>query len=289
MNPKDRGDGFINDQGEADFDIPTARGRERAQKKWEDAEDDGEVGRVSAGRSYSARRTLREREHEEEQQRRMFHGSKQEGLDDGDDYEHEYYDSGRTKAPPVVRIFAWIALLAIFFAGGYAGANYFFSKVDKPGALIGGVVGSGNEVRAGAGLSPQAGLSEVSYKLYMPLSSGDFEERAIKIRPGLTEDDIRHLLTVYVDGLKELTEFEPGVQVLNIYRSGDWLYVDMSQDFLKSLKTLGREKSTLVLTGLVRTMQDNFPPIKKIKFYINGKESRDKNPVNIENAWELKN
>lgn len=289
MNPENRDDGFLDGKVEANFDIPTAKRKGFFQKECEDADTGNES--AAASRGYFVRRTLREREVEEERQHKQSLRGPKKNLPGDEDEEYEDYEDeeeSRTKAPPVVRIFAWGALLAIFFAGGYVGANYFFAKADKPGVRVGNVVGSGAEVSAGAGLPTPAGIGEASYKLYMPLANGDFEQREIKIRKSIPEDDIRHVLTVYIDGLKELTEIEPGVQVLNIFRSGDWLYVDMSEDFLRSLKTLGKDKSTLVLTGLVRTIQDNFAPIKKVKFYVDGKESREKNPVDLENAWELK-
>lgn len=252
-------------------------------------EEDESLG---VSRGYTARRTLREREREEELQHRQALRSKPAKAGDEDDYDDEddedYAGDARTKAPKLVRLFAWVALLAVFFACGYAGANYFLSRADRSGARIGGVVSGGDEARNMIRNNETSGLGDAVYKLYMPKAGGEFDEREIKIRKGLPEEDIRHLLTVYVDGLKELTEFEPGVQVLNIFRSGDWLYIDMSQDFLRSLKKLGKDKSTLILTGLVHTMQENFPPIKKVKFYIEGNESKDKDPVNIENAWELK-
>lgn len=243
-------------------------------------------------RGYTARQTLREREREEELQHRQVLRKPTKADDEHDDYEDEddedYGDETRTKAPRLVRLFAWVALLAVFFACGYAGANYFLNRADRSGARIGGVVSGGDEANNMIRNNETSGLGDAGYKLYMPKAGGGFEEREIKIRKGLPEEDIRHVLTVYVDGLKELTEFEPGVQVINIFRSGDWLYIDMSQDFLRSLKKLGKDKSTLILTGLVHTMQENFPPIKKVKFYIEGNESKDKDPVDIENAWELK-
>lgn len=288
-SPEERDEEFRNNGDATDFDTPTA-GRKGFLRRKPDSETQENAG---ASRGYFVRRSLREREIEEERQHRQTLqkqeiDTRRRDDEDDDEYEYDYEDAGSTKAPRPVRFFAWAALLAIFFAGGYVGANYFFNKADRSGARIGGVVGSGPEVSEGGVLPSASGLGEVGYKLYIPLAAGDFETRDIKISKGLPEEDIQRILTVYTDGLKELTYFEPGVQVLNIFRSGDWLYIDMSQDFLKSLKTMGRDKSTLALTGLVRTMQENFPPIKKIKFYVDGKESKDKNPVDIENAWELK-
>jgi hypothetical protein len=76
-----------------------------------------------------------------------------------------------------------------------------------------------------------------------------------------------------------------GAQDLNIFQSGEWLYLNMSGDFLESIKTLGAEKSRLMLTGLVKTMSDNFSPINKVKFYIDGKEVRDKKPIDLASPW----
>ena len=59
----------------------------------------------------------------------------------------------------------------------------------------------------------------------------------------------------------------------------------MNGDFLESIKTLGAEKSRLMLTGLVKTMADNFPPVNKVKFYIDGKEVRDKKPIDLVSPW----
>lgn len=291
MNPRERDDDFLNaGNGETDFDVPTAKRRGFSQKSDKapgaEAEEEDYAG---ASRGYFVRRTLREREQDEAREdREARRPTGKRPPAEEDEYE-EYESESQTKAPPVVRIFAWAALLAIFFVGGYAGANYFFSRADKPGARVGGVVGGGPEVRSAAGVPTPGGLGEAAYKLYMPAANGEFEEREIKIRKGLPEEDIRQLLTMYIDGLKELSELERGVRVQSIFRSGDWLYIDMSQDFLGSLKTLGKDKATIVLTGIVRNMQENFPAIKKVKFYIDSKESKDKNPVDIENAWELKN
>lgn len=288
---QDKNNSFPDDnRSDADFDIPTARRKGISERREPEKEADHVQDDVSASRGYFVRRSLRERDlEEEEQSSRLAAGRSRHKpaaeIDDEEFYEDE--DNSR-KAPKLVRLFAWVALLAVFFTGGYVGANYLFNKADRSGIRIGGVVGSGAEVRDGMGLPSAEGAGEVEYKLYMPLADGEFEQRGIKIRRGLPEEDIQRILTVYSDGLKEMSYFEPDVRVLNIFRSGDWLYVDMSQDFLRSLKTMGRDKSTKALTGLVRTMQENFPPIKKIKFYVDGKESKDKNPVDIENAWELK-
>jgi hypothetical protein len=42
-----------------------------------------------------------------------------------------------------------------------------------------------------------------------------------------------------------------------------------------------------MLTGMVKTMTDNFAPVNKIKFYVDGKEVRDKKPVDLTAPWGI--
>lgn len=204
-----------------------------------------------------------------------------------DEFEEEEEDESK-KAPLLVRIFAWVALLAIFFVCGYLGANYFFNWADKKGGpRVGNVVGGGTEAsRIASGSDVSGGLGNVKYSIFIP-EGKTFTEREIEIKKGMVEEDIEKVLSVYIDGLKETQMLDNGSRVLNVFRSGDWLYLDMTGAFGTSLKTLGKDKASMVITGLVRTMADNFPPIKKVKFYIDGKESGEKTPVDLTKPWEI--
>ena len=204
-----------------------------------------------------------------------------------DEFEEEEEDESK-KAPLLVRIFAWVALLAIFFVCGYLGANYFFNWADKKGGpRVGNVVGSGTEAsRVVSGANVSNGSGNVKYDLFIP-EGKTFTEREIEIKKGMVEEDIEKVVSVYIDGLKETQMLDNSSRVLNVFRSGDWLYLDMTGAFGTSLKTLGKDKASMVITGLVRTMRDNFPPIKKVKFYIDGKESGEKAPVDLTKPWEI--
>lgn len=55
--------------------------------------------------------------------------------------------------------------------------------------------------------------------------------------------------------------------------------VDLSEyerSFLTSLKALGKENPQLALTGLVKTLSDNFSQVAKVKFYVDGQEVKEK-------------
>jgi hypothetical protein len=78
-----------------------------------------------------------------------------------------------------------------------------------------------------------------------------------------------------------------GARDLHIFQSGDWLYLDMNSEFLASLRASGADKSRVMLTGMVKTMSDNFAPINKIKFYVDGNEVMDKKPVDLTAPWGI--
>lgn len=240
-------------------------------------------------RAPKARKSLREREMEEAEaaRRSVPRGHSRKRYDDDFEEQEEEHEGPSSKAPKVVRIFAWIALMAILFAGGYLAANYFFSWSDKKGGeRIGSVYGSGSEVKEAEKGESATAVTGVKYAIFVP--DGDlFKSREIEITRGNTrEEDISKVISMYVDSLKEMKLLEPAVAAQGLYQSGDWLYVDMPPAFQSSLKGIGKAKAQQALNGFVKTISANFPPISKIKFYVNSKEIQDKNPVDLTKPWE---
>lgn len=287
-DPEERTRHFIirKKKEEENFDEPSlsrnpAQQRDRLHEGKRYGEDEKENLREGFFARYSGKgRTNDERPRDRSSE------SHYEDYENQDEYEEE--DEDIKKAPLLVRIFAWIALLAIFFVCGYLGANYFFNWADKKGGpRVGNVVGSGTEAaRVSVGANASNGSGNVKYRLYIP-DGTSFTDREIEINKGMAEEDIEKVASVYIDGLKETKMLDNNVRVLSVFRSGDWLYLDMTGAFSSSLKTLGKDKAAMVITGLVRTMKDNFPPIKKVKFYIDGKESGEKVPVDLTSPWEI--
>ena len=286
-DPEERQRHFvIRDKKDENYDQPAVR--RRGLMREEEAEEREE--REERPRSPRARRTLREREMEEEEEARSLRGSrkrkimKRADFDEEDDYEDED-DYERPRAPKIVRIFAWIALVVILFTCGYVATNYFFAWSDKQGGeRIGSVYGSGAEVAETAAQQEPA-PSSAQYSIYVP-DGQSFQTRAIELKPGATrEDDMQKVLSMYIDSLKETKAMDPAVSVTNVFQSGEWLYVDMTAAFQSSIKKLGKDKAAQALNGMLNTMRDNFPPVKKIKFYVNSKEITEKTPVDLTTAW----
>lgn len=265
---------------EYDYDAPAVRRRQTLREREEEEERLEKEERLSRGRA--GRHAAKEEYEEEEIPRRGRRTPPVEEEEDGE----EYYDEDRSKAPRIVRIFAWIALMVILFACGYVATNYFFSLSDKKGGeRIGHVYGSGSEVKEEEKPKPAQPAGK-KYVIYIP-ESGSLSQREVEINEsGTKESMISRLLSLYIDSLKEKKVLDTAVAVNDIFQGGDWLYMDVTPQFQSSLKNIGKQNAELLLCGLTRTVQDNFPPLKKIKFYINSKEIKDKNPVDLTKPWE---
>jgi hypothetical protein len=197
----------------------------------------------------------------------------------------------------VFRLLAWTSLVVIFFAVGYGATSLAFKWLDKKDIVRTpeNLVVTSEDARNLLSRTPGRGDAPLSEDLtaqagdaYVTISIPDgssFKTRQIRCSGTLREDTIKQTLAAYMDAMKESQILSAGAQDLNIFQSGEWLYLNMSGDFLESIKTLGAEKSRLMLTGLVKTMSDNFPPVNKVKFYVDGKEVRDKKPIDLTSPW----
>lgn len=217
---------------------------------------------------------------------------KREMRERGERYEEE---APKKRAPLLFRLLAWASLLAIFFAFGYGATSVVFKWMDSRGEdkYPSNIVSSKEDVNRLSEKSKtekETSSADDSVVCTISIPEGDsFTTREIRCRGGVREETIQQVLSAYIDAAKEVKLFEPSTQTLNFFQSGEWLYVNMNKGFLASLNTLGSEKSKFVITALVKTMSDNFSPINKIKFYIDGREIKDKKPVDLSMPWGIKN
>ncbi|MDR3332183.1 MAG: GerMN domain-containing protein [Synergistaceae bacterium] len=223
-------------------------------------------------------------------ERREMQGRAEWDEDRGDEEEYDY-EPRRKKAPLLFRLVAWASLTVIFFAVGYGVTSLAFTWLDGRGGerTPPNLVTSGEEAERVVN-RPVSGDGAIQNFVTISISipeGNKFTTRQIRCAPGLKEDTIKQALSSYMDAVKESKMLDPAAQNLNIFQSGEWLYLNMNKSFLDSLKSLGTEKSRLLLTGLVKTMSDNFAPVSRVKFYVDGKEVQDKTPVDLSMPWGL--
>jgi hypothetical protein len=101
---------------------------------------------------------------------------------------------------------------------------------------------------------------------------------------GTREDNIQEAVhkLLALSGL-----FSDGVQVRHVFRNVDTVYLDFSGSFVSALSTAGATTSTLVITGIVQTMRDNFSPISKVRFLVDSKVQSTGSPVDLTATWQL--
>ena len=140
--------------------------------------------------------------------------------------------------------------------------------------------------KARAALSGAKGdIQQVGLRLYYLKNGGLVEEsRSFLVRP--QEDNIRDAIHALLS-LSGLEGTEAGVRVLHVFRSADTVYLDMSGGFAAALSRLGQRSSQFLVTGIVRTMQDNFPPIVKVRFLVDGALSSGGAPIDLTVPWQL--
>lgn len=210
---------------------------------------------------------------------------------DRDRYDDDELEPAR-KAPLVYRLIFWIALILIFFAVGWGAMNLVFKWMDSRGtkspANIADTPQEAERIVAAAKSADTAASAKRGTVCTLSIPSGNsFVSRQIQCEGIVKEDLMRQTVAAYLDALKESSMMDPSATNLNLFQSGEWLYLNMNGRFLSSLNSAGADRSRYIITGMLRTMSMNFAPIKKIKFFIDGKVAKDKKPVDLSVEWSI--
>lgn len=187
-----------------------------------------------------------------------------------------------TKAPWILRLVSWSAVMLLLFTLGYFGTGLVLKWVDSKGGPQETTVVSGKEPVLGE--TPKAPQNE--YRVYS-LKGNKLSESRVETAGGLMESDLREVLQGLFSLLQTEGVLDPQSAVLHIFRAGDLLYLDVNDACVRSIASLPPEKANLVMTGVVRTIIENFRPVTRVRFLVNGRESTETKPVNLAVAWQL--
>jgi hypothetical protein len=187
-----------------------------------------------------------------------------------------------TKAPWILRLVSWSAVMLLLFTLGYFGTGLVLKWVDSKGGPQETTVVSGKEPVLGE--TPKAPRNE--YRVYS-LKGNRLSESRVETAGGLMESDLREVLQGLFSLLQTEGVLDPQSAVLHIFRAGDLLYLDVNDACVRSIASLPPEKANLVMTGVVRTIIENFRPVTRVRFLVNGRESTETTPVNLAVAWQL--
>ena len=200
-------------------------------------------------------------------------------------------DREKPKAPLLLRILAWCGVILLCFVVGYLGTSYVLKLLDrqiffKPGGLV------ENENDLQVFLSADKAvdvadvkldMQKVALTLFYPKDELLVQER-LELISRTFEDNIQEAIVKLLD-LSGL--FGKEVYVKHVFRNVDTVYLDFSGAFVPALAAAGVEPSRLFITGVVRTMQNNFSPITKVRFMVDSKITSAGSPVDLTATWQL--
>ncbi|MDR2523850.1 MAG: GerMN domain-containing protein [Synergistaceae bacterium] len=189
-------------------------------------------------------------------------------------------DKQRPKAPLLLRVLAWCGVVMLCFVLGYVSTSYMLDFLDR--RLL--YKGQGSEQGGETALLPsEPNVQKAEFSLYYP-KDGTLTEERVEVMVRIQEDSIQET----VSKLLSLSGFfARDVTVKHVFRNVDTVYLDLSGAFLPALNAVGARPSTLFITGVVRTMRDNFPPITKVRFLVDSKVTSTGAPVDLTAVWQL--
>jgi hypothetical protein len=127
-------------------------------------------------------------------------------------------------------------------------------------------------------------IAEVT--LFLP-DNGSLSVVGYRIVPSIPEENVTSSVEKWLSLMAAKGLVDGNSRVLHVFRNGEILYLDMNTPFYSSLQKLDRERALLFMTALLRTVIDNFDPIKEVKFLIEGKDAAMTDPVDLSVTWRL--
>lgn len=196
----------------------------------------------------------------------------------------------------VVRLIAWGAVASIFFCLGYLSSGWLLNYLDGRG--MGGqpdVVASKEQAEqlldssSGDGIQTLVDMGRhVAFPIYVPDGKGGLAKREVKIVSGLMEDDLSKVVNALLDGLVEKKVLASDVGLLHVFRDGETLFMDFNDPFEITLSKMSASEGNLLMTGIVRSVVENFMPVTRVQFMVEGKIEESAGEVPLSMPWELR-
>lgn len=194
----------------------------------------------------------------------------------------------------VLRAFAWGAVATIFFSMGYLSSGLLLNYLNGRGMggqpeVVSSVEQADNVMSAGGEVQTLVDMGRrMSFNIYVPDEKNGMTKDKIELVSGVMEDDVLQLLKVLLSRLHEKNVFAPDVGIKNVFRDGETMYLNFNDAFQIALSKLSEQKGSAVMTGIVRSVVDNFMPVTRVQFMIEGEVRSSAGKVPLSVPWELR-
>ena len=196
-------------------------------------------------------------------------------------------DRKKPKAPLLLRFLAWCGVILFCFVVGYVGTGYMVTNVfnlDKPWPTSGSDADEGGAALTNEEFAESAAMSmdiqKATFSVFYP-KDGELRSENVDVISRTLEDNVQEaVLRIF-----KLSEMGDAVSVLHVFRDVDTVYLDLSAQFLDILRELGGEAGSLLVNGIVRTMNENFS-LTKVRFLVDSKVVSSETPVDLNSVWQ---
>ena len=197
-----------------------------------------------------------------------------------------------SSAPLLLRLLSWLGIILLCFVLGYLGTSWFMDFMSKKLLLkpenrienqedLTEFQEAESEREAESAID-LGNVQQISLNLYHVRNDTIAETRRNFVSR-TREDNIRDA----VEEILSLSEVPGKIKLLHVFRNNDTAFLDMPGQFASAIDKMGKRKSLLLLTGLVRTLQENFSPLSQIRFLIDSKAPKSGGEVNLAAPWKM--
>ena len=204
-------------------------------------------------------------------------------------------DEGNKPTPLLLKILSWLGIILLCFVLGYLGTSWFVEFLNKKLFLkpenrienqedLNNFNASEQERITSEALNSGENVQQISLNLYHVKNDTIAEVRQNFVSR-TQEDNIRDAVTAVIL-LSEMPQADK-IKLLHVFRMSDTAFLDMSGQFASAVESAGQRKSLLLLTSIVRTVQENFSPLSQVRFLIDSKPPKSGGSVDLSAPWKM--
>ena len=204
---------------------------------------------------------------------------------------HPRREPPKKKTPFLLKFLSWLGAILFFFVMGYIGTELLMRALDKKILLNPENRYETNEDLENLRASEQRriagggdGVRQLNLLIYYA-NGEEINNEEFSVTARTQEDNIKEALA-RVLSMSELANAQQ-IELKHVFRNADTVFLDFSQQFVSELNSIGEKRSMYLLTSIVRTIQENFPPIIQARFLIDSKPPQAGGTVDLTRIWKM--